>query len=493
LKRLLKLKLMKTTTLLFGKILALQILIFIFPVAVSAQWSSPVDLSTGAVSAILNESMGSCIGVSNDTLHVVWADRKSSSKGVIYYTQSADTGLNWSTPIALTDTAGNAWNPAIAVNGSSIHLVWRVIDPLNNARRASWYKRSLDGGNTWGPDVFLDSTADWPGVAVSGNIVYVVNDVKTSDVPWNTEIFLLRSIDNGSNWSIPQQLTFALDRSEDEAIAALGSYIHMSWNDKRNGTMQFFYKESADYGVTWGPDVLLLSSTVYGPGICANGAYADATCSRSPNGPHPQVHLEQSADTGATWVPDKNLTNDTLNTYIYPYMVRDSNDLHVTFIKAGIGGQYLHSADGGTTWDTPFTFFSGNVGITPFPAYTGCALHIIFTNNTDHHVYYMRNPTGNAGHCSEITTEVSVLEKPYQISIFPNPFSTQTTLRISSSQKTENTELRIFDMMGTEVQNISGINSNEINIERGSLPSGIYFYQLKMSLGNISVGKLMVE
>jgi hypothetical protein len=464
---------MKTIIRSSAKVLSLLFNILFIPAVAHAQWSTPADISPDAVSAILNESMGSCIGVSSDTVHVVWADRYSSTKGAVYYTQSPDSGLTWSTPIAISDTAGNAWNPAIAVNGSNIHVVWRVIDPLNNAHRASWYTHSFDGGNTWSTEVFLDSTADWPAIAVSGNIVYVVNDLKTSDSPYNTEIFFLRSLDKGNTWSTPQQITSALDRSEDEAITAQGSYIHMSWNDKRSGAMEFYYKESADYGVSWGPDVALLPHTVYGPGICANGADIDATCSMSPNGQHPQIHIEQSDDNGVTWGADKNLTNDTLNTYIYPYMVRDSFDLHMTYIKAGIGGQYLHSGDGGTTWDSPYTFISGNIGITPFPAYTGCALHIIYSNNADHHIYYVRNPTGNAGHCEGIITGTNPAEKINQVNVFPNPSSNNITV-----QSTEELGLIIIYNSIGEIIYQSGTNSTVQQIDLSKQPAGIYILQI---------------
>src|SRR5437868_4932792 len=101
-----------------------------------AQWSSSVNLSPHSISAGQNESMGSCIGVSGNTVHVIWSDQRSSTKAVIYYTRSLDAGLTWSNPIAITDTNGNAWNPAIAVNGSSVHVVWRNI--VNNIR-SSYY------------------------------------------------------------------------------------------------------------------------------------------------------------------------------------------------------------------------------------------------------------------------------------------------------------------------------------------------------------------
>ncbi len=374
------------------KSLSAIIIAIVLPTLLFAQWGASVNLSPNSLSAGQNESMGSCIGVSGNTVHVVWSDKRSSTKAVIYYTRSLDAGLTWSNPVTISDTNGNAWNPAIAVNGSSVHVVWRNI--VSNVR-SSWYVHSLDGGNTWGTPLLIDAAvADWPAVTVSGNMVYVVNDIVTSTNPYNTEIFFLKSSDNGNTWSTHQQITFATNRSEDEAITALGSDIYMAWNDKRNGVMQIFYKHSPDNGVTWGADVLINSEPSYGTMVCVNGTHVDVPSSGAPSG-HYQLHLDQSADGGTTWGTDLNLSNDTANTYYYPYMVRDGADLHMTYVKSGVGGQYIHSADGGATWSAPFSM--GNAGITPFVAYTGCVVHLVWANAG--HIYYARNAAGNAGHC----------------------------------------------------------------------------------------------
>jgi hypothetical protein len=379
-------------------VLSLIILISVLSVKhASAQWSASVNLSPASVSAGQNESMGSCIAVSGDTVHVVWSDQRSSTKAVIYYTRSPDAGLTWSAPVAITDTNGNAWNPAIAVNGRNIHVVWRNI--VNNIR-SSYYKRSLDGGNTWRPSVLLDSAvADWPAVTVSGNNVYVANDIVTSAVPYNTEIFFLSSSDNGANWSSHTQITFSAGRSEDEAITAQGADVFMSWNDNRNGTMQIFSKHSGNNGVSWDADVLVNSEPSYGTMVSVNGANVDVPSAGATSGRY-QIHLNQSPNGGITWGTDINLTNDTAHTYYYPYMVRDGADLHMTYVKSGVGGQYIHSADGGATWSAPFSM--GNAGITPFVAITGCVVHLVWANAG--HIYYARNPIGNIGHCENIST-----------------------------------------------------------------------------------------
>ena len=377
------------------KIAAILVLIAILPFSLRSQWSSAFNLSPSAHAAYLNESMGSCIGVSGDTVHVVWADRLDNTHGVLYYVRSVDSGLSWSVPVAITDISGNAWNPAIAVNGANLHVVWRVIDTVTN-KRNSHYKHSLDGGITWGTDLTVDtSVADWPAVAVWGDTVYIANDILVTDTPYNTEVFFLRSLDNGFNWSAHQQITFSVGRSEDEAIIAQGSHVHMSWNDNRNNLFKIYYKQSDDYGLTWSNDTPVIPQYAYTTMVSVDGANVDVPGGSAPVGRY-QIHLAQSADTGASFSPDVDLTADTAHEFAYPYMVRDGHDLHLTYVKLGTGAEYIHSVDGGSTWTSAYNL--GNSGITTFVAYSGCIVHIIVPDSG--HINYFRNPTGNTGgHC----------------------------------------------------------------------------------------------
>jgi hypothetical protein len=317
----------------------------------------------------------------------------------------------------------------------------------------------------------------------------MANDIVTSASPYNTEIFFLKSTDNGATWSTHQQLTFAAGRSEDEAITAQGSHIHMSWNDNRTGQMQIFYKHSIDYGVTWGPDVAVVPPFDYGTMVSVDGANVDIPCAGASSG-HYQIYLVQSADTGATWGTSMNLTNDPANTYYYPYMVRDSLDLHLTYVKSGVGGQYLHSGDGGTTWDPPYNM--GYSNITPFIAFTGCALHVIIPDSG--HINYIRNPKGNFGsHCVTTTGISPLFPEKIKVNIYPNPFQVQTTIEIACSEKKENLALKIFDVVGREIICSNFGNNNKIIIGRTKLNSGIYFFKVYQKEKVIATGKLAAE
>src|SRR5258706_4726269 len=183
------------------------------------------------------------------------------------------------------------------------------------------------------------------------------------------------------------------------------------------------------------------------------------------------------------------LTQHTANTYYYPDMVRDGNDLHVTYVKSGTGGQYLHSADGGATWDTPYSF--GNSSITPFIAYMGCALHVILPDSG--HINYFRNPTGNAGtHCT-ITGISSNTAQQSEIKLYPNPFTSETTIEILSSENSKNAVLEIFDLPGREIISSLFGNINKITIGRDKLNCGIYFFKVFEKEKIIATGKIMVE
>jgi len=80
-----------------------------------------------------------------------------------------------------------------------------------------------------------------------------------------------------------------------------------------------------------------------------------------------------------------------------------------------------------------------------------------------------------------------------ELSIYPNPFSQQTTLQFSQPTAA-NAKLTIFDLTGREVGNYfiaSGTKS--LTIKRNNLPAGMYFYRLACNSAHILTGKIVAE
>ena len=74
--------------------------------------------------------------------------------------------------------------------------------------------------------------------------------------------------------------------------------------------------------------------------------------------------------------------------------------------------------------------------------------------------------------------------------IFPNPFTTTTTIEFGATQP--NTSIKLFDMLGHQLRTINVIGHQCI-IEKGNLEPGIYFVQITNQDHTIINRKLMVE
>jgi hypothetical protein len=79
-------------------------------------------------------------------------------------------------------------------------------------------------------------------------------------------------------------------------------------------------------------------------------------------------------------------------------------------------------------------------------------------------------------------------EKPP--AVFPNPFDNFTTIYFNPI--TEFAELIIFNIEGQIIRTMKDISGGSVKIERGSLSSGFYFYELRQESKIIASGKLIV-
>lgn len=91
-----------------------------------------------------------------------------------------------------------------------------------------------------------------------------------------------------------------------------------------------------------------------------------------------------------------------------------------------------------------------------------------------------------------VTNIETVIPNPLdQIKIFPNPATQHIVFTLSPTVK--EFDFILFDMLGREVRNISGLRNNELVLNRKNLEAGIYVYQIKDEKGNIKVGKVIFK
>jgi BNR/Asp-box repeat len=158
---------------------------------------------------------------------------------------------DWGPPKRLTWTSGGSYSPAVAAYANAVvHAVWYDSTPYNYE---IYYKRSTDGGTTWGGTQRLtwnSGVSAAPAIAVdSGGSVQVV---WSDNTPGNYEIYGKRSTDGGSTWSAAKRLTWTSGESGTPAMAIdSNNAVHVVWYNDTAGVSEIYYMRSTDGGTTW--------------------------------------------------------------------------------------------------------------------------------------------------------------------------------------------------------------------------------------------------
>lgn len=82
---------------------------------------------------------------------------------------------------------------------------------------------------------------------------------------------------------------------------------------------------------------------------------------------------------------------------------------------------------------------------------------------------------------------------------FPNPFSVKAAINIQLVPHSEARYLsfKVYDVLGRNIDVSHKLdmtkNGVEIQIERGGLPNGIYFYKVESNNKSVASGKIMVQ
>lgn len=194
------------------------------------------------------------VAASGSVVHVLWEEQRDGS-GEIYYKRSEDGGITWGPEIRLTNNPTDSWDPAVAVNGSAVHIVW--MDMRDGGAYEVYYKRSIDGGITWGSDTRLTNavaSSEYPNIAVSGDIVHVVWGDKRD---MNYEVYYKRSEDEGITWEEDVRLTDAFGESNYPFVATSDSTVHVIWNESRDGNYEIYYKQNPTGNLIVGVESIL--------------------------------------------------------------------------------------------------------------------------------------------------------------------------------------------------------------------------------------------
>ena len=218
--------------------------------------SIDAGISWGADTRLTNNSSASehlSISVSGQVLNVVWQDFRDANYE-IYSKSSTDAGVSWGADTRLTNNSANSYSPSVSVSGQVVHAVWF---DFRDGNYEIYYKRSIDAGISWGADTRLTNNSALSqntSVSVSGLVLHVVwRDNRDG----NFEIYYKRSTDGGISWGTDTRLSINFANSYTPSVSVSGLVVHLVWVDDRDGNPEIYYKRSTEGGSSWGADTRL--------------------------------------------------------------------------------------------------------------------------------------------------------------------------------------------------------------------------------------------
>lgn len=469
--------------------------------ALFTQWQNDIRLTNNSGSSLTN--LGKSIAVENNNLHVCWIDNRDGNFEV-YYKRSTNAGANWSSDQRLTNSAAVSYATSICIEGANVYITFSddrtgyfEIYFLKSTNRglnwssetristndlyhsyesdikanvyiyAAWleeragdldiyFSRSANYGSTWSSPVKITPNLyaqKYPVLSASGSNVHVVFQDERAGGTTNTEIYYMRSTNNGLNWSGETNLSEHNGFSYNGYVYTTGTTVHAVWDDDWTGNREIFYRRSTNNGANWSGDAILTvnSGVSAGPSLTASGIYAHMVWSDERDG-NREIYYKISTNNGSTWSSDLRLTNSS--------------------------------------------GYSGTASI----CHSGNALNVLWYDdrNGNNEIYFKRNPTGNPTGIGIISSEIP---KKFSLSQnYPNPFNPVTKIRFSipASSKLWEVSLIIYDMLGRAAATLVNEELKPGTYEvdwsaKGSesnFPSGVYFYRL--DAGSFSETKRMI-
>ena len=448
----------------------------------NAQWQPDLRLTNNPSVSLTSHNNARCIASSGDTLHVLWHDNRDGNYE-IYYKRSSNGGSAWGNDTRLTNNSSYSGFSSVSVSGNFVHVVW--LDQ-RDGNSEIYYKRSIDGGSSWEADTRLTNNSlisEYPSVSVSGQDAHLV---WVDNRDGNSEIYYKRSSDGGSSWGADTRLTNNPSLSEDPSVSVSDQVIHIVFYDNRDGNYEIYYKRSTDGGSSWGTDVRLTNNVLISgrPSVAISGQLAHVLWHDNRDGNY-EIYYKRSSDGGSSWEADTRLTNNS-SLSEYPSVSVSGQVVHAVWHDTRDGNPeiyYKRSIDGGSSWSADTRLTNGtNSSYYPSMTITGQAVHVVWSDMRDGNseIYYKRDPTGNPVGIQNISNEI-----PNRYSLeqnYPNPFNPATNIQFNIL-KAGIVKLVIYDVLGKEVaQLVSGKynpGTYKVDFDASSLSSGVYIYKIE--------------
>lgn len=281
---------------------------------------------------------------------LVWADG-SSGNSEVYWSESLDSGQNWSTEMQLSVSVGQTLDPGLVREGVDVlNVVW---SDDSSGTGEIFVNRSDDGGASWTLTPVTNTIGDnkEPALAANGMNLYVV---WANDSPGQYEVYFSTSSDGGLTWSTRKRLSNTAGESHQPAIALdAAQNLYVVWTDRTGINGNIYFKKSTDGGNTWALRRLTNNvADLEHPEIEVSGSTVSVVFQNDARG-NDDINYLSSADNAATWAKNRRLSSQSGNE-THAHITKDpTNKLYVVWEDDTLGNGDVfvkHSVNDGATW-----------------------------------------------------------------------------------------------------------------------------------------------
>ena len=169
----------------------------------------------------------------------------------------------------ITNNTKDSVYAQIAANDNDVYVVWQesVTGNSYGNNYDIYFKKSADNGTTFSKPINLSNNtgfSEHPQIAVSKNGIFIIWADNTDSN--NTEIMFTKSVDNGTAFSKPINLSNNLQNSNNQEISAFNENVYIVWqntdqNNNNNKNSSIMFKGSIDSGNTFNDTIELATDT----------------------------------------------------------------------------------------------------------------------------------------------------------------------------------------------------------------------------------------